>query len=222
MTIVTLVPFVGGSLPVALALMAVWGAGLGAIGIYNQSAILRAGRENKDAANGLTVLTIQLGITIGALYGSAALVVAGPLLVPAAAALPVIAALLVTFGGRKAAYPPGPSRIGVEDAAARRGRSCWGLPSSSRGGPNVNSRRGNAGLADGLRIAGGSLVSQLPSDALPTVARSACGTHLATASVGPESCIACLKVKTYLPPGRSIGNSDVSRRSPCPSLSPPV
>jgi predicted MFS family arabinose efflux permease len=103
-----LLPFVGGSLPFALALMTVWGAGLGAIGIYNQSAILRAGRENKDAANGLTVLTIQLGITIGALYGSAALVVAGPLLVPAAAALPVIAALLVTFGGRKAAYPPGP------------------------------------------------------------------------------------------------------------------
>jgi hypothetical protein len=81
-----LLPFVGGSLPLALALMTVWGAGLGAIGIYNQSAILRAGRENKDAANGLTVLTIQLGITIGALYGSAALVVAGPLLVPAAAA----------------------------------------------------------------------------------------------------------------------------------------
>jgi MFS family permease len=103
-----LLPFVGGSLPLALALMTVWGAGLGAIGIYNQSAILRAGRENKDAANGLTVLTIQLGITIGALYGSAALVVAGPLLVPAAAALPVIAALLVTLGGRKAAYPPGP------------------------------------------------------------------------------------------------------------------
>jgi predicted MFS family arabinose efflux permease len=89
-------------------LMTVWGAGLGAIGIYNQSAILRAGRENKDAANGLTVLTIQLGITIGALYGSAALVVAGPLLVPAAAALPVIAALVITYAGRKAAYPPGP------------------------------------------------------------------------------------------------------------------
>jgi predicted MFS family arabinose efflux permease len=81
---------------------------MGAIGIYNQSAILRAGRENKDAANGLTVLTIQMGITIGALYGSAALVVAGPLLVPAAAALPVIAALVITYAGRKAAYPPGP------------------------------------------------------------------------------------------------------------------
>ena len=103
-----LLPFVGGNLPFTLALMSVWGAGLGAVGIYNQSAILRAGRENKDAANGLTVLTIQLGITIGALYGSAALVVAGPLLVPAAAALPVAAALVITVAGRKAAYPPGP------------------------------------------------------------------------------------------------------------------
>lgn len=103
-----LLPFVGGSLGFALVLMAVWGAGLGAIGIYNQSAILRAGRENKDAANGLTVLTIQLGITIGALYGSAALVVAGPLLVPAAAALPVIAALAIAYAGKTAAYPPGP------------------------------------------------------------------------------------------------------------------
>jgi hypothetical protein len=80
----------------------------GAIGLYNQSAILRAGRENKDAANGLTVLTIQLGITIGALYGSAALVVAGPLLVPAAAALPVVAPSSSPFGGKTAAYPPGP------------------------------------------------------------------------------------------------------------------
>lgn len=103
-----LLPFVRGSLPFALALMTVWGAGLGAIGIYNQSAILRAGRENKDAANGLTVLTIQPGITIGALYGSAALVVAGPLLVPAAAALPVVSAMVITYAGRNAAYPPGP------------------------------------------------------------------------------------------------------------------
>ncbi|MEE2527569.1 MFS transporter [Pseudarthrobacter sp. J75] len=106
-----LLPFVGGSLVFALALMTVWGAGLGAIGIFNQAAILRAGGENKDAANGLTVLTIQLGITIGALYGSAALVVAGPLLVPAAAALPVIVALAIAFAGRKAAYPPGPGEV---------------------------------------------------------------------------------------------------------------
>jgi hypothetical protein len=138
-----LLPFVGGGLPfalaLALALMTVWGAGLGAIGIYNQSAILRAGRENKDAANGLTVLTIQLGVTIGALYGSAALVLARPLLVPAAAALPVIAALLVTIGGRKAAYPPGPPRIGVEKPAAHqgnRGHALRGPPPLTGGCPN--------------------------------------------------------------------------------------
>ncbi|MDQ0851384.1 putative MFS family arabinose efflux permease [Arthrobacter sp. B3I9] len=98
----------GGSIPVAMVLMAVWGAGIGAIGIFNQSAILRAGREYKEAANGLTVLTIQLGITVGALYGSAALVLAGPLMVPVAAAVPVVVALVITFAGRKHAYPAGP------------------------------------------------------------------------------------------------------------------
>jgi len=92
-----LLPFVGGSLPfalaLALALMTVWGAGLGAIGIYNQSAILRAGRENKDAANGLTV----------------------------------IAALLVTPGGRKAAYQPAPSAFLRLIDALRRCRSLTAL-----------------------------------------------------------------------------------------------
>ncbi len=112
-----LLPFVGGGLVLALVLMTVWGAGMGAIGIYNQSAILRAGRENKDAANGLTVLTIQLGITIGALYGSASLVLAGPLLVPAAAAIPVIVSLVIVLAGRKAAYPAGPGELRPEAPA---------------------------------------------------------------------------------------------------------
>ena len=61
------------ALPAALLLMFVWGTGIGAMGIYNQSAILRAGGEYQDAANGLTVLTIQVGITIGAMFGAAAL-----------------------------------------------------------------------------------------------------------------------------------------------------
>jgi predicted MFS family arabinose efflux permease len=103
-----LLPLASGNLPLALALMTVWGAGLGAIGIYNQAAILRAGGEYQEAANGLTVLTIQLGITVGALYGSGALVAGGPLLVPIAAALPVVAALAITLGGKRHAYPPGP------------------------------------------------------------------------------------------------------------------
>ncbi|MGK3954810.1 hypothetical protein ACLKOZ_01330 [Arthrobacter sp. R4] len=81
------------------------GARLGAVGIYNQSAILRAGSENKDAANRITVLTVQLGIPIGAPWAPPPLVVAGPLLEPTDAVLPVLAALLVTLGGRKAAYP---------------------------------------------------------------------------------------------------------------------
>lgn len=102
-----LLPLGGGTIPGAIVLMSVWGAGLGAMGIYNQSAILRAGREHKEAANGLIVLSLQIGITIGALYGSAALVLAGPLLIPIAAALPAVAALMITLAGRKHAYPPG-------------------------------------------------------------------------------------------------------------------
>ena len=110
-----LLPLAVGNLVLALILMPVWGAGLGAIGIYNQSAILRAGGQYQEAANGLTVLTIQVGITIGALYGSAALVAGGALLVPVAAALPVVAALVITLAGKKHAYPAGPrERIWLE------------------------------------------------------------------------------------------------------------
>lgn len=120
-----LLPLGGGTIPGAMILMTVWGAGLGAIGIYNQAAILRAGGEYRDAANGLTVLTIQLGITVGALYGSAALVLAGPLLVPVAAALPVAVALFITLAGRTHAYPPGrkesgPSELQVKEAVLQR------------------------------------------------------------------------------------------------------
>ncbi|WP_411375685.1 MFS transporter [Arthrobacter sp. MPF02] len=110
-----LLPLAVGNLVVALVLMTVWGAGMGAIGIYNQSAILRAGGDYGEAANGLTVLTIQLGITVGALYGSGALVAGGPLLVPVAAALPVVAALVITLAGKTHAYPPGPrERVWLE------------------------------------------------------------------------------------------------------------
>ncbi len=82
--------------------------GIGAVGIYNQSAILRAGGAYKDAANGLTVLTIQIGITIGAMFGAAALTFAGPLLVPVAAAVPAVVAFVLVVAGRRHAYPPGP------------------------------------------------------------------------------------------------------------------
>jgi predicted MFS family arabinose efflux permease len=88
--------------------MTVWGTGLGAFGIYNQAATLRAGGEWRDATNGLTVLTIKLGITIGALYGSAALDLAGPPMSPVAAELPVVVALVITLAGRRHAYPVRP------------------------------------------------------------------------------------------------------------------
>ena len=111
-----LLPLLGVTLPGAIVLMAIWGGGLGAVGIYNQSAILRAGRDYKDAANGLTVLTIQVGITIGAVYGAAALTTAGPLLVPVAAAVPVIAAFVMILAGRNHAYPPGTKESRVKES----------------------------------------------------------------------------------------------------------
>ncbi|MCO4273118.1 MFS transporter [Pseudarthrobacter sp. HLT3-5] len=108
-----LLPLVGSvlpalALPVTLVLMLVWGTGIGAMGIYNQSAILRAGGEYRDAANGLTVLTIQIGIMIGAMFGAAALTIAGPLLIPIAAAIPAAVAFVLILAGRRHAYPPGP------------------------------------------------------------------------------------------------------------------
>lgn len=108
-----LLPLVGSvlpalALPVTLILMLVWGTGIGAMGIYNQSAILRAGGEYRDAANGLTVLTIQIGIMIGAMFGAAALTIAGPLLIPIAAAIPAVVAFVLILAGRRHAYPPGP------------------------------------------------------------------------------------------------------------------
>lgn len=110
---VALLPLVGSvlpalALPVTLVLMLVWGTGIGAMGIYNQSAILRAGGEYRDAANGLTVLTIQIGIMIGAMFGAAALTIAGPLLVPIAAVIPAVVAFVLILAGRRHAYPPGP------------------------------------------------------------------------------------------------------------------
>lgn len=116
---VALLPLVGSvlpalALPVTLVLMLVWGTGIGAMGIYNQSAILRAGGEYRDAANGLTVLTIQTGIMIGAMFGAAALTIAGSLLIPIAAVIPAVVAFVLILAGRRHAYPPGPKeRISV-------------------------------------------------------------------------------------------------------------
>lgn len=115
-----LLPLGGKTLPGALVLITVWGVSFGAIGIYHQSAILRAGGEYKDAANSLIVVTVQLGITIGALYGSAVLILAGPLLVAVAAAVPVVAALVMTLTGRKHAYPPGRKERGWTPPKANR------------------------------------------------------------------------------------------------------
>lgn len=103
-----LLPVLGGNWLGAMALLALWGIAFGAIGIYNQAAILRAGGEHKDAANSLTVVTIQLGIAVGASYGAVAFTIMGPGLVPLAAAVPVAAALAIIVASRKGGYPAGP------------------------------------------------------------------------------------------------------------------
>lgn len=102
-------PLFSGTWGGLITLTALWGAAIGAMGIYNQAAILRAGGEQGEAANGLSVVTIQLGIALGAAYGALALGVAGAQFVPLAAAIPAAAALAMTIAGRRHAYPPGRS-----------------------------------------------------------------------------------------------------------------
>ncbi|OUM40112.1 MFS transporter [Arthrobacter sedimenti] len=101
-------PILGGNLACFIALMFLWGAGLSASGIYNQTAILRAGGPHRDAANSLQVLTTQLGIAVGALYGGFALTLGGGLMLPWVAAVPAFLAIAIIFCGRSASYPPGP------------------------------------------------------------------------------------------------------------------
>ncbi|MBT1001524.1 MFS transporter [Paenarthrobacter sp. DKR-5] len=103
-----LLPVAGRNLATALVLLCLWGAGLGAAGIYNQSAILLAGDKQRDAANSLMVLTTQLGIAVGATYGGFALNGVGALLIPLAAAVPSAVALAMVVAGRRAGYPAGP------------------------------------------------------------------------------------------------------------------
>ncbi|WP_284977297.1 MFS transporter [Arthrobacter sp. efr-133-TYG-104] len=100
-------PLLGGSLIAGSVLVAIWGAAFGAIGIYNQAAILRAGGEHKDAANSLSVVMIQLGISIGSALGSLAMTTVGPQYVPLAASLPAAVALVVIFASRRGGYPAG-------------------------------------------------------------------------------------------------------------------
>lgn len=102
-----LLPVLGTTTVGMFALMVLWGVSFGAMGIYNQAAILRAGGEHKDAANGLTVVTIQVGIAVGAVYGALALTVLGAQLVPLAAALATAVALAIIVASRRGGYPAG-------------------------------------------------------------------------------------------------------------------
>lgn len=114
-----LLPVLGGTWVGVFALMVAWGVSFGAIGIYNQAAILRAGGEHKDAANGLTVVTIQLGIAVGAGYGALALTTVGAQLVPLAAALPTAIALAIIIFSRRGGYPAGPRETTPRETGPR-------------------------------------------------------------------------------------------------------
>jgi predicted MFS family arabinose efflux permease len=111
LTSFALLPALGGTWAGSLALLTLWGITFGAAGIYNQAAILRAGGEHKDAANGLAVVTIQLGIAVGAAYGALALNTVGALFVPLAAAVPLAVALVIIFASRHRGYPAGPRDV---------------------------------------------------------------------------------------------------------------
>lgn len=117
-----LLPVMGGTWGGELVLVTVWGGAFGAVGIYNQAAILRAGGEHKDAANGLTVVTIQLGIAVGALYGAFALNTVGALWVPLAAAVPTAAALAIVVASRRGGYPSGPQELAAPGHRSTRPR----------------------------------------------------------------------------------------------------
>ncbi|MEW1811966.1 MFS transporter [Pseudarthrobacter phenanthrenivorans] len=112
-----LLPLLAGTWPGAMALLSLWGIAFGAIGIYNQAAILRAGGEHRDAANSLTVVTIQLGIAIGASYGALAFTTLGAGLVSYAAAIPLAAALAVIAASRRGGYPTGPRETSLRRPA---------------------------------------------------------------------------------------------------------
>ena len=66
------------------------------------------GGEHRDAANSLTVVTIQLGIALGASYGAVAITSMGAALVPFAAAVPIVVALVIIVASRNSGYPAGP------------------------------------------------------------------------------------------------------------------
>ncbi|WP_163167761.1 MFS transporter [Arthrobacter sp. Alg241-R88] len=108
LAVFVLLPALGGSWAGAIIMLALWGTAFGAIGIFNQAAILRVGGEHRDAANSLTVVTIQLGIALGASYGAVAITTMGAGLVSYAAAVPIVSALVIIIASRKSGYPSGP------------------------------------------------------------------------------------------------------------------
>lgn len=91
---------VGFPLVVVLVVMVLWGAAFNGTLVYFQAASLRVAGPDADAVSTLLAMTIQGGIAVGAVYGGAALELAGIRGVPIAAGL----SLLVTLGWLARAY----------------------------------------------------------------------------------------------------------------------
>lgn len=90
-----------------LILIAVWGASTAAASIHNQTALIRASGNHKDAATTIMVLLTQGGVALGAVLGSVAIETVGLHLLPIVAAVPVSIALVIVLVARKSAYPAG-------------------------------------------------------------------------------------------------------------------
>jgi len=90
-----------------LILIAVWGASTAAASVHNQTALVRASGNHKDAATTMTVVLTQGGVALGAVLGGVAIDTVGLHLLPIVAAIPASIALVIVLVARKSAYPAG-------------------------------------------------------------------------------------------------------------------
>ena len=92
-----------------LAIIAVWGASTAAASVLTQDALIRTSGSHKDAATTLTVVLTQGGVALGAVLGGVATDTIGLHLLPLAAAVPAVVALIVVVFARHHAYPNRPA-----------------------------------------------------------------------------------------------------------------
>ncbi|MCC6856619.1 MAG: MFS transporter [Microbacteriaceae bacterium] len=88
-----------------LAIIAVWGASTAAASVLNQNALIRTSGSHKDAATTLTVVLTQGGVALGAVLGGFAADRIGLHLLPLAAVVPAVLALIIVVLARHHAFP---------------------------------------------------------------------------------------------------------------------